>query len=398
MKIAYLVNQYPQVSHSFIRREILGLEAIGHVVSRFTLRASEGTLPDPGDRAEREQTRAVLGVGVFGLLHAAAWQCFANFRRFASVLTVSLREGRRSDRGLARHAVGFAEACVLARWLADGKVDHLHAHFGTNSAAVAMMAGLLTAIPYSFTVHGPEEFDRAPGLGLSEKARHASFVVAISDFGRGQLMRWTRAVDWPKLRVVRCGLDAAFLADPQTTPPDNTRVVCVGRLVEQKAQLVLVESAAILKRRGVPIEVRLVGDGPMRAEVEAAITAHDLQDSVTILGWRSALEVREEMRGARLVAQPSLAEGLPVAVMEALALGRPVVTTQIAGIPELVDAGCGWIVPPGCAETLADALASGLSAPVDALREMGREGRDRVLSRHNIAAEVSKLNQLLVRH
>lgn len=395
MNIAYLINQYPQTSHSFIRREILGLEALGHTVGRYTLRRSDGTLPDPTDQAERERARVVLGVGAGGLLLATLRQLFTNTKRLGSTLKLTIRDGRASDRGLARHLVCLAEACVLARWLTDAKVRHVHAHFGTNSATVAMMAGLLASIPYSFTVHGPEEFDRATGLGLLEKVRHARFVVAISDFGRGQLMRWTRAQDWPKLRVVRCGLDATFLADEPTMPPDNHRVVCVGRLVEQKAQLVLVEAAAILKRRGIPIEVRLVGDGPMRPDIEAAIVANGLQESVRILGWRSALEVREEMRTARLVAQPSLAEGLPVAVMEALALGRPVVTTQIAGIPELVDARCGWIVPPGASENLADALASALRTPVETLGAMGAEGRSRVLARHRIETEVSKLARIL---
>ncbi len=391
MKIAYLVNQYPQASHSFIRREILALEKAGHLVDRFTLRRSDAALPDPLDNAERDRTRAVLSAGAVGMIVATLAVAAGSPGRFFAALALAFREGRASDRGLFRHLVCLGQACVLARWLKAADVKHLHSHFGTNSTAVAMLAHVLSGVAYSFTVHGPEEFDRATGLGLLEKTRHAKFAVTISSFGRGQLMRWSRPDDWTKIRVVRCGLDDLFLASPPVATPANPRVVCVGRLVEQKAQLVLVEAAAILKQRGVPIEIRLVGDGPMRSLIEEAIVRNQLHDQVKILGWKSAAEVRGEMIAARLVAQPSLAEGLPVAIMESLALGRAVVTTQIAGIPELIDASCGWIVPPGDSDRLADALEQALAIPVATLDEMGDTGRRRVLQRHSADAEAGRL-------
>lgn len=395
MKTAYLINQYPQPSQSFIRREILGLEALGHTVSRFTMRRFDGKLPDPTDQSEREKTRAILSTGVFGLLGAGLSAAFTKPGRFFKALALTFSEGRRSDRGLLKHFICLAEACALARWLAEGKIEHLHAHFGTNSAAVAMLASVLSGVPFSFTVHGPEEFDRAPGLGLFAKAQHSKAVIAISEFGRGQLMRWTGADDWSKLRIVRCGLDAQFLAQEPTPPGDRPVVVCVGRLVEQKAQLVLVEAAALLKKRGVTIEVRLVGEGEMRGLIEAAIVREGLTQQVKLLGAKSAADVRAEMISARIVAQPSLAEGLPVAIMEAFALARPVVTTQIAGIPELVDNSCGWLVPCGSASRLADALQDALSRPTSELQAMGLVGRERVLERHDIGNEVSKLASIL---
>lgn len=395
LKIAYLVNQYPQPSHSFIRREILGLEALGHSVSRFTLRRNDGKLPDPTDEAERDRTRAILSLGAIGIALATLGRAISQPSAFVRALKTTIQEGRQSDRGLIRHLICLAEACVLAKWLRDAQIEHLHAHFGTNSTTVAMLAGQLTGIPFSFTVHGPEEFDRAPGLGLRTKARLAKAVIAISEFGRGQLMRWTNQSDWPKLRIVHCGLDAAFLDAPTTPPPDNRVVVCVGRLVEQKAQLVLVEAAALLKRRGVEIDVQLIGDGEMRGVIEDAIAREGLADSVRLLGTRSAVEVRQAMQNARIVAQPSLAEGLPVALMEAFALARPVVTTQVAGIPELVDATCGWIVPAGSAPRLADVLEAAMNTPSDKLSSMGIVGRTRVQRDHDIQKEVSRLASIL---
>ncbi len=395
MRIAYLINQYPQPSQSFIRREILGLEALGHSVERFTIRRFDGKLPDPTDNAERERTRAVLSVGTVGVLLSTTLSAISRPGSFLKALKLTVSDGRRSDRGLLRQFICLAEACVLARWLVKANVEHMHAHFGTNSTTVALLASILSGVPFSFTVHGPEEFDRAPGLGLRSKARFAKAIVAISEFGRGQLMRWTDQADWHKLRIVHCGLDAQFLSQPTTPPGDRPVVVCVGRLVEQKAQLVLVEAAAILKKRGVPIEVRLIGDGEMRGVIEEAIAREQLQKHVILLGSRSAEDVRIEMQAARIVAQPSLAEGLPVALMEAFAVSRPVVTTQIAGIPELVDASCGWIVPAGSAIRLADALSDALGRSTTELQQMGVVGRSRVMERHDIQKEVSKLASIL---
>jgi colanic acid/amylovoran biosynthesis glycosyltransferase len=391
VRIAYLVNQYPQTSHSFIRREVLALERTGHHVDRFTLRASTASLPDPLDQHEQRHTRAVLSAGMIAIVWAMFTTCLSTPGRFLSTLMLTLRDGRRSDRGLVRHFICLGEACVLAKWLRQSGSEHLHSHFGTNSTTVAMLASSLGGVPFSFTVHGPEEFDRAPGLGISEKIARCKFVVAISAFGRGQLMRWSRSSDWNKIHIVRCGLDDLFLAEEPTPVSETARVVCVGRLVEQKAQLILVEAAAILRDRGVAIEVRLVGDGEMRPQIERAIEHFRLHEQVRILGWKSAADVRDEMRACRIVTQPSLAEGLPVAIMEALALARPVVTTQIAGIPELVDAGCGWVVASGDAVALADALQAALECDSSTLTRLGSEGRRRVIERHHIDNEAARL-------
>ncbi len=393
MNVGYLVNVYLP-SLSFVRRELLAHEAAGLQVQRYVLRRYVGPLPDEQDQREHALSREVLGVGALGLLIAIVLTCFTKPGRFIATLGDAVREGRRSDRGLLRHLICFAEACVLSRWLKRDGITHLHAHFGTNTAAVACMTSALSGISYSFTVHGPEEFDRAPGLGLGHKIARARFVVAISEFGRGQLMRWCASEHWPKIKVVRCGLDARFLRSDSVPVPDNTRVVCVGRLVEQKAQLVLVEAAAILKSRGIPIEVRLIGGGEMQPQIEAAVARHELRDQVKLLGWLSAADVQREMNEARLIAQPSLAEGLPVALMEALALSRPVVTTRIAGIPELIDGQVGWVVSPGSAEELATALSDALAMPTSKLDEMGRIGRQRVLLRHDIAVEAERLRML----
>src|SRR5262249_42051243 len=160
MKVAYLVNQYPHVSHSFIRREVVALEALGVPVERFSVRPSPADLVDPADRAERDRTYVLLAAGPAGLLAAALGTAASRPVRWARALALAVRLGRRSQRGVVRHLAYLAEACLLMRRLRDCGAGHLHAHFGTNPAAVALLTRVLGGPPYSFTVHGPEEFDR----------------------------------------------------------------------------------------------------------------------------------------------------------------------------------------------------------------------------------------------
>jgi glycosyltransferase involved in cell wall biosynthesis len=384
MKVAYLVNRYPHVSHSFIRREIAALEQQGIAVQRFSLRTSDSELVDEADCAERQCTEVVLARGMFALLAALIGTAVMEPTRFLQALRMAVRLGWHSDRGVFRHIAYLAEACVLVGRLRACGARHLHAHFGTNPAAVALLTHLLSDIPYSFTVHGPEEFDRPKMLSLSEKIRHAHFVVAISDFGRSQLCRWCPYSEWSKIVVVRCGVDATFLDCEPTPLPDSPRLVCVGRLCEQKGQLLLLDALARLAADNVPFHLTLVGDGAMRPILEERIHRLGLEEQVRITGWLSNDAVRAEILAARLFVLPSFAEGLPVVLMEALALGRPAVSTFVAGIPELMHPGeSGWLVPAGSVAALADALREALRTPDDELESLGRAGAACVAEHHD---------------
>jgi colanic acid/amylovoran biosynthesis glycosyltransferase len=392
MKVAYLVNQYPHVSHSFIRREIAALETLGATIERFSVRPSPADLVDPADRAERQRTHILLAAGFLGLLGALFWTALTRPLRWLKALRRAVRLGRRSERGVLRHLVYLAEACVLLRRLRGSGAAHLHAHFGTNSAAVALLTRLLGGPPYSFTVHGPEEFDQPDNLSLTEKIENAAFVVAVSSFGRSQLFRWCAAEHWPRIHVVRCGVDAAFLSGGPQPVPDTSRLVCVGRLSEQKGQLLLLEALGRLAAEGAPLDMVLAGDGPMRGVIEQQMRRLALEGRVRITGWLSNDAVRREILAARALVLPSFAEGLPVVLMEALALGRPVVTTYIAGIPELVENGVnGWLIPAGSVDGLAEALREVLRVPVERLEQMGKAGAGRVAAMHDAQGEAVKL-------
>lgn len=395
MKIAYLVNQYPQASQSFIRREINALEGLGFEVDRYTLRTWDQELVDPGDKAEKQKARVVLGVGGVGLLLAMLATFFTRPGKFIHAFRLAWKMGKRGERGRLYQLIYLAEACVLLKWLRESGAEHLHAHFGTNSTTVAMLVAELGGPHYSFTCHGPEEFDRPLALKLGEKIARARFVVAVSEYGRSQLFRWCEHSHWHKVHVVHCGVDASFLQGDWPELSDNNRLVCVGRLCEQKGQLLLVQAAAILNRENTPFELILAGDGPMRKEVEALIANNDLSDRVKITGWITNQQVREHLLDGRAMILPSFAEGLPVVIMESLALKRPVISTFVAGIPELVEpANTGYLVPAGSVRHLADAMKQILREDCQQLRQMGAEGARRVALRHDACQEARILSRL----
>ncbi|MBF8708885.1 glycosyltransferase [Pseudomonas putida] len=392
MRIAYFINQYPKVSHSFIRREILALERQGVEVQRIALRGWDAELQDAEDASERTRTRYVLQRGVKGLL-APAWQVLrAQPRRFFRALWLAMRLGLRADRAWPYHLVYLAEACQVLQWLQAGQANHVHAHFGTNSTEVVMLANVLGGPAYSFTVHGPEEFDKPQFLHMGEKVRRAAFVAAVSSYGRSQLFRWVAHDHWAKVKVVHCGLERSFHEVAPVSVPTAPRLVCVGRLCEQKGQLLLLEAARLLAARSITFELVLAGDGEMRGQIEALIARHGLQQHVRITGWISSAQVREEILAARALVLPSFAEGLPVVIMEAMALRRPVLTTYVAGIPELVrPAENGWLFPAGAVDELAAAMADCLAQPAETLQRMGEAARQRVLQRHDIDTEAARL-------
>jgi glycosyltransferase involved in cell wall biosynthesis len=393
MRIAYLVNQYPKISHTFIRREILALERQGCEIVRIALRGWDGErLVDQVDEIERERTRYVLREGAAVLLLASMRMLLTRPARFTKALGLAWRMGRHADRPLLVHLIYLAEACRVEPWLRSADVGHVHAHFGTNAAEVAMLVRVLGGPPWSFTIHGPEEFDLAPVIGLVEKLRRCAFAVTISSYGRSQAYRLVAHQDWSKIQLVRCGLESSLLAAIVSPASKLPRLVCVGRLCEQKGQLLLIEAAHQLAAAGVDLELVLVGDGEMRSDIEVLIRRHELQDKVRVTGHISSEQLHEEILAARALVLPSFAEGLPMTIMEAMALHRPVISTYIAGIPELVHPGeDGWLVPAGDVGALAKAMQACLDAPVETLERMGKSGNKRVCEHHSVDTQAVQL-------
>lgn len=393
--LLYLVNQYPAVTHTFIKREVLALERLGFHVIRVAARAGKA-LVDPGDTAEQERTIYLLR-RPFSLLQAVTSYLLLRPHRFAKALAAALRMMRRSDRGPFMHVLYLAEACGVASHVRATGAAHIHAHFGTNPAEVALLASRLSGVTYSFTVHGYDEFDRPEFIGLRTKIHDAAFVAAVSFYGRAQLYRWCEDGDQSKIKLVHCGVDEEFCGT--TEPPCVApRFLNVGRLCREKGQEFLVRAAAMMAAAGHKFELVIVGDGQDREALESLIAALGLSGTVRLAGWLSGAEVRREMIGARALVVASLAENLPVVIMEAMALRRVVVATQIAGIPELVIPGeTGWLAPASSVEGLATAMTECLLASREELSAMAERGRERVLALHDVNHEAALLADLFLK-
>ena len=210
MRIAYLINQYPTISHSFIRREILALERQGHEVLRISIRGWGTEQRGAEDILEQKRTQYVLRGGAMPLLFAFLRILTAHPVRLTKAIALAWKVSRRAERPLPFHLIYLLEACRVVLWLRDENIEHLHAHFGTNPAEVAMLVHELGGPRWSFTAHGPEEFDKAKFIALPEKIQRSGFVVAVSSFGRSQLFRNVSHEQWSKIKVVHCGIEPAF--------------------------------------------------------------------------------------------------------------------------------------------------------------------------------------------
>lgn len=399
MRLAYLTTIYPAVSHTFIRREILEMERRGHEVHRFAVRASATPVVDPGDVAELSKTLHLLGSGGKSRLVSSALSAgLKSPGAFLRALRADKQMSKRSERGLVQHAAYLVEAAFLLRESRARRVQHMHVHFGTNAASVAMLCRVLggaSSPTYSFTVHGPDEFDQAIGHSLREKIDASAFVCAISDFGAAQLKRWAPMDQWHKVHVIRCTVGESFFSAGRAIEPESRSLVTVGRLSPQKGHLVLIEGFAQAIREGVDARLVLVGDGELRGEIDRRIAAHKLEGRVELTGSLGEAQVRERILASRAMVLPSFAEGLPMVFMESLALRRPVISTYVAGIPELVEPGVtGWLVPAGRSDRLAQAIAAAMRTPLDQLNVMGDAGHKAVFERHNTVSEGAKLEGL----
>lgn len=391
--IAYLTSVYPRATDTFVRAEIAALEELGFDIHRFGVRRPDASqLVSAAVEDEAKRTTYLLGRDrLLALMLAAVAAALGSPVRTIRAVPLTFSTGGRGLVARIRQVVYLFEAMLLARELRRRRVDHLHNHISENSAHVAMLASRLTGIPFSTTVHGMELLSAAE-LGLGEKIERSAFTVCISGFTRSQCMMHLSRSTWAKLVVVRCGVGAEFLEAAAAPFPERHRFVCVGRLSPEKGHLQLVEAARLLVEAGLDFELVIVGDGELRPELENLIASSGLNERVRITGWLDSGDVRRAIGSSSVLVVPSFSEGIPVAIMEALALGRPVVSSRVGGIPELVEHGkSGWLVTPGSVESLVAAMTAAIQAGPEELAEKGGNGAERVRQLHDVTVEAAKL-------
>jgi glycosyltransferase involved in cell wall biosynthesis len=398
-RIAYLTGQYPEVSLTFILREVEALRALGAEVLTCSIRRTPPEQhPGAAEKAAAATTFHVLEA-LRRPVHFLATQVryLRHPGRYFGALGLALRTRSPGLRALLYQAIYFFEATVLARHLEEQEIDHLHNHFIFGSATVAMLASRLTGIPYSFTLHGPADLFEPYRWGLKEKVARAKFVSTISYFARSQVMFFSDPEDWHKIRIIHCGVSPALYApaDGPALPArrdGEIRLVFVGRLAPVKGLRVLLEALETLLPELPHLHLVLVGDGPDRARLEAA--AADLGPAVTFTGYLSQKDVAQAMQAADICVLPSFAEGVPVVLMEALASGKPVIATQVAGVGELVEDGrSGYLVSPGDMAGLAARIRD-LAEDADLRAAMGQHGRAKVRADFDIDIEAARLLRL----
>jgi glycosyltransferase involved in cell wall biosynthesis len=399
VRIGYLLSQYPAISHTFFLQEVLGLRARGMEIETASINRPDRPLSQlPAvEVAEARRTHYIKD----GKRKRAVRNLIATVIRRPDVALRGLMAVLRME-GLSLRERGFwlfylAEAMLVGRWMRKRKLDHLHVHFGGPVASVGLLTSIAWKVPYSLTIHGPEELLNVHSYHLRQKVDHAKFVFCISDFCRSQLCALMPASDWDKFSVMRLGVDPLVLTPSRPFPRmrrgDTLRLLCTGRMVPAKGHQVLLEAIKLLRDRGFRLQVTLIGGGPELPRLEQYVLDNQLADMVTFTRALSHPETLAQLRSADLFALASFAEGIPVALMEAMSLGLPCVSTCIAGIPELIRSGVdGLLVPPANAVALANALELVISDPV-LRRSLGSSARQRIINQYNLP-----LNQELLAH
>ena len=360
--LAYLTSQYPAASHTFIRREIEALREQGWSIDPFSVRPpGHDETVGHADRHEADQTFYILKQSLAAFAGAHLATIFTRPLAYLRTFGLALSHRAPGARGLFLGVAHFAESVLLARELRKRGIAHLHNHFANSAATVGLLASKLGDLSWSFTMHGISETDYPAGLMLGRKIEAASLVACVSYFGRAQGMRLVDPSNWDKMHVVRCGVPFDRLP-PKSPNGGSPTIICVGRLSPEKGQTGLLRAFARLRDKHPDVVLRLVGDGPDRDALERLASELGIDDAVTFAGRLPEQETLTEIARAHMLVLPSFMEGLPIVLMEAMALGVPVISSRVAGIPELVSDGkTGLLFAPSDWNELAQCIERLLS-------------------------------------
>jgi colanic acid/amylovoran biosynthesis glycosyltransferase len=395
MRVAYLVSRFPHVSETFIVRELTAVAEQGVDVTLLSL------FP-PVDRTVHPVARPWLATaqrpGPAAALAGVAWWVRRRPRRLAGSVLLAVGGYARHPTLLVRAMVTLALAAAHARRLAEEGTEHVHAHYATYPLLAAWLCHRLTGVPYSFTAHAHDLFvDRS---FLRRRVADARFAVAISDYNRRFLLAHTDGRT--PIHVVHCGVDpGVYRFRPRAPTAGLVRAICVASLQEYKGHEVLLRAVAEGGPELARLELDLVGGGPLRGDLERLVHALGLAPRVRFHGTLTEPQVTALLDRAdcavlaSVVAHDGQMDGIPVALMEALAAGVPVIATRLSGVPELVrDGETGLLAEPGSVTDLRRALRALLAEP-DGARARAEAGRRLVESEFDVRASAARLVELL---
>jgi colanic acid/amylovoran biosynthesis glycosyltransferase len=398
VRLAYLVSEYPAISHSFILREVRRVRTMNFDVQVASINSPAQMLEKMAleDRQEVATTFYVKRAGVSSAARAHLRTITQRPGAYFRGLAFALSLGWADLRQLLYAIFYFTEALMLGEWMESQSLQHVHVHFVNPASTVGLIASRVFATGFSFTVHGPDEFYDVRGQRLSEKIEGASFVLCIGYFARSQLMKWSSTSNWSKFEVSPLGVDLEVFGKRPFRPASEEPfcILCVGRLVPAKGQHVLIAAVDRLTKDGRRVSLRFVGDGPDRQSLERDVNRRGLGGHVTFEGNVNQDRIRAFYHEADAFVLASFAEGIPVVLMEAMAMEIPCVSTMVAGIPELIRNGIdGLLVMPSDERGLALAIAR-LIDDEDLRRHLGEAGRQRVAEKYDLDKNIELLSQL----
>jgi len=394
IRVAYLVTRYPAISHTFILREVVGLRQRGVLVDVASVNSPDRPVAglSKAEAAEAATTHYIKNVAVVSVLAEQLLFALRHPFKYVGGMAYAWWLAGTSPSRILRYTFYFAEAVLLGKWMERKRQQHLHVHFATSGASVGLITSRIFETDLSMTVHGPEEFDDVTWHRLTEKVRQCRFVSCIGYFARTQLMKISDPADWDKLEIAPLGVNLDDFA-PAVAVAENrvVEIVCVARLAPVKGHRILIQAIERLTAAGVPVHARLIGDGPERGALEALVKSRRLEASVKLEGPMNPDRIREALAKADIFALPSFDEGIPVSLMEAMAMEIPCISTYVGGIPELIRNGIdGYLISPSDPESLAQIISELASDP--ALRSrIGLAGRNRVREKYNLPANIDRL-------
>jgi len=397
-KIAYLVSQYPAYSHTFILREVLQLRQFGVDITVASINKPDRPFEKLTDieRSEAEQTFYVKSQGIANAASAFVKTLSKQPGGLLRGIKHAVKLGGWDIKRLLYHVFYLAEALLVGQWMQAKNLTHLHVHFATPAASVGMLVKTVFGTSFSFTVHGPDEFYDAAGYNLPEKILAADFIFCISHYARSQVMKLSPVQAWSKLDVCRLGVDPErFAPAPKIEVNTSCHLLCVGRLTPAKGQAILLESVAQLQSQNIPVRLTFVGMGPDEQSLKAYAEQLGISGQVNFTGAVDQDHILGFYQTADIFVLPSFAEGLPVVLMEAMAMEIPCITTAITGVPELIQNGEDGLLVAASDTAGLTAAISRLATNADLRRQLGQAGRRKVLSDYDLQKNTRHLFETL---
>ena len=393
-RLAYLVSTYPTLSMIFVLREVRGLRALGFQIETASINPPDRPMEKmtADEASEASHTYCVKRHGLPGALLAHITALFNNAKGYGRGLALVNRMAELDLKRWFYQFMYLTEALMVGRWMRQKELAHLHVHLASQAATVGLYVKTIFGFGYSITVHGPDEFFDAGRQALGRKAAAADFLCCISSFARSQMMKHSAYMYWHKMVVTPLGVDVEqFAARPEREAAEVFEILCVGRLVAAKGQHMLIDAVAQLTEEGRKVRLRLVGGGAGAETLRVHTARLDQPEIVVFEGPINQDRIRDFYAQADVFALPSFAEGLPVVLMEAMAMEIPCLSTHINGIPEMIrDGQDGLLVPPSDLESLTHALRRLMDDPKLRLR-LARNGRKRIVERYNLPRNLERL-------